>query len=135
MFPRVHHIDFVVRDLDRAAERYSKILGKAPGPREALESRGVELVRFDLGGVWVILVQPVREDSPVMDFLERHGEGFFHVGYQVADVEAEVRRLKGEGIHLVNEVPRRGVEGWKLVDLDEEETFGVVSQLVQQGES
>ena len=53
MVQRVHHIDFVVRDLGSAAERYASILGMAPGPRESLESRGVEVVReveWELGG-------------------------------------------------------------------------------------
>ena len=135
MIRRVHHIDFVVRDLDRAAEQYSKFLGKPPGPRESLESRGIELVRFDVGNVWIVLVQPVREDSPVAAFLEKHGEGFFHIGYQVDDVAAEAERLKAEEIRLVNPVPRLGVEGWQLVDIDMEETAGVYSQLVQQDES
>jgi len=131
MIQRVHHIDFVVRDLDRAVERYSKLFGRPPGARESLPERGVELVRFDLGNVWVILVQPIRSDSPVADFLVRHGEGFFHIGYQVDDVMAEAERLREEEIGLVNPMPRTGVEGWKLIDIAPDEAAGVWSQLVQ----
>ena len=133
--PRVHHIDFVVRDLDRATETYRKILGKEPRARESLPDRGVELVRFDLGGVWVILVQPVRADSPVQAFLDRYGEGFFHIAYQVASVEAQVERLRAQGITAANEKPRRGVEGWKLVDLEIEDTAGVLTQFIEQADA
>ncbi|MFQ5524708.1 MAG: VOC family protein [Thermoanaerobaculia bacterium] len=130
MLRRVHHIDFVVRDLDAAAERYSRIFGIEPLGRERLDDRGVELVRFELDNVWLVLVQPVG-DGPVSSFLEEHGEGFFHAGFQVDDVTAEAERIEGEGIRLVNRVPRRGVEGWLLVDLEMDETFGVYLQLVQ----
>lgn len=131
MLRRVHHIDFVVRDLDRAAERYQRIFGVEPLGRECLEDRGVELLRFELGGVWLVLVQPVGDGGPVRRFLDEHGEGFFHIGFQVDDVAAEARRLEEEGIGLVNRAPRRGVEGWQLVDLQMEATFGVYLQLVQ----
>ncbi len=133
MVEQVHHIDFVVRDLDRAAARYAEILGMDPGPRERLESRGVELVRFRVGVLWLILVQPVREDSPVMRFLEEHGEGFFHIAYRVDDVAAEAARLKAVGVEPVNEIPRRGVEGWKLVDLRVEDTAGILTQPIEEG--
>lgn len=135
MLQRVHHIDFVVRDLNAAAERFARVFGRSPGSREQLVDRGVEVVRFDLGNVWVILVQPVREESAVMRYLERHGEGFFHIAYLTADLDAEVRRLKDVGVELVDETPRCGLEGWRLVDVAEKETFGVATQIIQEGSS
>ena len=129
---RAHHIDFVVHDLDAAKERFEAILGLESLPREALEDRGVELVRFDLGNLWIILVQPIDPSSPVQVFLDRHGEGFFHIAYLVDDIEAMAERLESKGIDLVNRVPRRGVEGWKLVDIEMDNTFGVYTQLIEE---
>jgi methylmalonyl-CoA epimerase len=129
---RAHHIDFVVRDLERATTRFAAIFGVEPLERERLEDRGVELVRFDVGGLWIALVQPTRDDSPVQAFLDKHGEGFFHIAFKVDDVESEVERIESQGIGLVNRTPRIGVEGWKLVDLVMGDTFGVYTQLVQE---
>ena len=134
MIRSVHHIDFVVRDLERATERYRLILGCEPHQRESLPDRGVDLARFRVGDLWVILVQPTREDSPVMAFLREHGEGFFHIAYQVDDVERTSRSLASAGLGLVNETPRRGVEGWKLVDLEMADSCGVMTQLVEPDE-
>ena len=133
MVRRIHHLDIVVRDLERATERYRLILGQEPLGRETLPERGIDLARFRLGDTWLILVQPTRDDSPVMDFLREHGEGFFHIAYEVDDVEAVGRSLAAAGIGVVNEVPRRGVEGWKLVDLEIADTLGVMTQLVEPG--
>jgi len=52
--------------------------------------------------------------------------------YQVDDVAAEAARLAGEGVRLVNATPRRGVEGWKLIDLEIDDTFGVTTQLAEE---
>lgn len=127
---RIHHIDFVVRDLDRAVEKYQKIFQVSIKKREKLESRGVVAARFLLGDTWIILVQPVREDSPVQKFLDKYGEGFFHISYEVEDLEGLVGDLKAGGVKLMNDEPRIGLEGWKLVDLEMDETFGVMTQLV-----
>jgi methylmalonyl-CoA/ethylmalonyl-CoA epimerase len=132
MIERVHHIDFVVRNLDEATARYSRILGREPSARERLEDRGVELVRFEVGNIWIILVQPVRDDSPVKDFLDKHGEGFFHIAYKVKNVVEEAERIKSSGVRLINEEPRAGVEGWKLIDLAMEDTIGVMTQLIEE---
>jgi methylmalonyl-CoA epimerase len=127
----IHHIDYVVRDLDRAIAQYQRLFHVHFGPREDLESRGVALARFQLGDIWVVLVQPVRSDSPVQHFLDEHGEGFYHIAYRVKDAANAASGLKASAVKLINEEPRRGVDGWKLVDLDMTETFGVMTQLVE----
>ena len=132
MVRRIHHLDIVVHDLEQAVERYRLILGQEPLGRETLPERGIDLARFRLGETWLILVQPTRDDSPVAAFLRKHGEGFFHIAYQVDDAEAKGRELAESGIGVVNPEPRRGVEGWKLVDLDMADTLGVMTQLAEE---
>ena len=129
---RVHHIDVVVRDLDRGIEQYRKVLGIYPGRRETLTARGIDLARFRIGETWLILVQPTRGDSPVAQFLERHGEGFFHMGIEVDDADDEARAMEARGIRLVDDSPRTGIEGWKLVDIRPEDTLGAMVQLVEE---
>jgi methylmalonyl-CoA/ethylmalonyl-CoA epimerase len=125
---RIHHIDFIVQDLDRAVQQYQRLFGVRFGPRERLESKGVELVRFQLRDTWIVLVPPIRESSPVKRFLNEHGEGFYHIAFEVEDLPGVVSHLKAAGVRLKNETPREGVDGWKLVDLELEETFGLMVQ-------
>jgi methylmalonyl-CoA/ethylmalonyl-CoA epimerase len=128
---RIHHIDIVVKDLEQAEARYRMILGIEPRARESHEKRGIDLVRFKVGETWLILVQPTRSDGPVADFLERHGEGFFHMAVEVADIESTARALRDREVGLVNHEPRVGVDGWKLVDIEPAETLGAMIQLVE----
>ena len=132
---RIHHVDIVVEDLEQAEARYRKILGIEPRPRESFVDRGIDLVRFRIGETWLILVQPTRDDSPVADFLGRHGEGFFHMAFEVDDIEGAVRSLQDRKVELVNHEPRVGVDGWKLVDIELDESLGAMIQLVEAPES
>lgn len=127
---RIHHIDYVVRDLDRAILQYRTLFGVPFERRERLENRGVELARFRLGETWIVLVQPTQPDSPVQKFLQKHGEGFFHIAYEVESLGAMVSDLKAKGVKLMKDSPRQGLEGWQLADLELDETFGLMTQLV-----
>lgn len=128
---RVHHIDVVVRDLDQAEDRYRRVLGIEPLARESLPGRGIDLVRFRVGETWLILVQPTSHDGPVAAFLEEHGEGFFHMAVEFDDLERQARVVSERGIRLVNGEPRIGIDGWKLIDIELDETLGAMIQLVE----
>ncbi len=60
MVDRIHHINFIVRDLETAISSYERILGMAVTSRDELSERGVALARFKLADTWLVLVQPVR---------------------------------------------------------------------------
>ena len=108
---RIHHIDVVVRDLDQAEDRYRRVLGIEPLPRETLPGRAIDLVRFRIGETWLILVQPTDNTGPVAAFLDEHGEGFFHMAIEIEDIEEEARALQARGVRLTNHEPRIGIDG------------------------
>lgn len=128
---RVHHINFVVHDLEQAISRYEVILGRPVAHRESLPGRG-KLARFEMDGVWIVLVQPVDENSPPGQHLAEHGEGFFLLSFEVADLETAADRLKQHDIRLLNEKPRQGLENWQVMDLDPRDACGVLVQLVEE---
>jgi catechol 2,3-dioxygenase-like lactoylglutathione lyase family enzyme len=131
MIRRIHHLNIVVRDLATAASRYGLLLGQPVPEPEVLAERGVRLVRFRLGELWLILVQPERDDSVPGQFLAEHGEGVFLVSGEVDDVREESARLAERGIFSRDPAPRRGLDDWQLIDLDVEGLNGVHFQLVQ----
>ena len=133
MLKGIHHINFLVRDLDRAVERYERLLGVRVSRRDSLPARGVLTARFRLGEVWIVLVQPTGEEGAPAAHLRRHGEGFFLVSYEVDDVAAAAAGVASRGGHPQQSEPRRGLDDWQVIDLDPEDTFGVATQLVQVG--
>ncbi len=135
MLKKVHHINFVVSDLDRAINQYEKLFGVSPSQRETLEERGVETVRFRVGDMWIVLVQPLDSQSVPGRHLEQHGEGFFLISYQVDDVRHAADTLEARGAKLLNRAPRDGLDDWQVIDIAPEDTLGVQSQLVESGET
>ena len=131
MIKRIHHIDYVVRDLDQAVASYEKTFQLQMEEKLRFDERGVELAWFHLEGIKIILVSPIRLDSPVQKFLDDHGEGFFHIAYEVDDLDAATELFKGNAIQMVSDQKRSGVEGWDIIDLDLKETFGVFTQLIE----
>lgn len=131
MIKRVHHINFLVRDLDKAISRYQELLGMAISQRDELPERGVKLARVRLGETWIVLVQPTDSTGIAADHLKRHGEGFFLISYQVEDVVAAARKASMHGAISPDVEPRRGLDDWLVLDLPADELFGVSSQLVQ----
>jgi methylmalonyl-CoA/ethylmalonyl-CoA epimerase len=75
----IHHLNFLVRDLDSAAAKFAKLFGVAPGPRTDLPQRGVVTRRFRVGTSWIVLVQPTATDSLPARRLAERGEGLFVV--------------------------------------------------------
>lgn len=82
----VHHIGIVVKNIDEAAE-YWKRLGCNIDHRQVVESQSVEVAFLSLGNVWVELIQPAAEKSPVTNFLKKHGDGLHHICFQVDSIK------------------------------------------------
>ena len=107
MVCRVHHITFLVRDLEAAVPRWESLLGVGIATREMLPERGVSTARFLLGDTWLVLVQPIRADSLPGRHLAEHGEGFFLLSLAVDTLAGESDRL-GDSIYAGP--ARRGVD-------------------------
>ena len=97
--PPVNQIGVVVRDMDKAIEYYSSIFGIGPFsvvyelvPEKHWymeEPSHLKLLvgKSMWGNVELELVQPVEGKSVHKDFLETHGEGLQHLGFDVSDYD------------------------------------------------
>ncbi len=128
---RIHHINFLVRDLEAAIARYQQWLGIEAIQVETLTKRGVKTARFRVGETWIVLVQPVDSSSIPAKHLESHGEGVFLVSCQVDNVVDTATELQGLGARVDSLEPRQGLDDWQVIDLSADAFFGVNLQLVQ----
>lgn len=131
MVRRVHHINFIVRDLEAAVGRYEEILDMPVTSRDHLDERGVDIARFRLGETWIILLQPTRSDTEPARFLAANGEGFFLMSLEVDSLADEASRL---GTEMVQGSERAGLDDWRVMDLDPGKTHGAQLQWVVTGQ-
>jgi methylmalonyl-CoA epimerase len=127
---RVDHTAIVVRDMDEALARYKRIWGVECSLRQEVPQQGVEVAFLPIGETQIELVRPVREDSGVARFLEKHGETLHHVGLAVEDIRAELKALADEGVQLIDQEPRQGVHGL-IAFVHPRGTGGPLIELVQ----
>jgi catechol 2,3-dioxygenase-like lactoylglutathione lyase family enzyme len=117
-------IAFVVRDLDAALDRYTRVLGGAPWRvftfsaamhREA-EYRGGPTdfsARLALNGTspQYELIEPEQGPAIHQDWLDERGEGFHHVGVIVDSLAATVERMAAAGYEAVQTGSGFGANG------------------------
>jgi methylmalonyl-CoA/ethylmalonyl-CoA epimerase len=129
----VHHVGLAVDDLDEAISSYERLFGAELAGRETQGEQGVEAVSLRVGAGRVELLAALGPDTPVGRFLARRGPGMHHVAYEVDDLSAELARLEGEGVRLIDAAPRKGLFGTQVAFLHPESIHGVLSELVQRG--
>jgi methylmalonyl-CoA/ethylmalonyl-CoA epimerase len=129
----IHHIGVAVLDLDDAISTYQHLLGASVEARETIVSQGAEAVAMHVGAGRVELLAPLEDDTPVGRFLARRGPGMHHVAYEVADLRAELARLDGAGVQLVDHEPRPGLYGLQVAFIHPDAVHGVLTELVTHG--
>lgn len=100
---RIHHINFVVQDLDEAMRRFEQQLALAPFVVVEHAPRGARIARSRIGESWLVLVAPYDTDSVPGVFLREHGEGFFLLSLAVDDEHCW----------------REGILDWQVSDVDD----------------
>ena len=131
MLKKIYHLGYAVEDIEAAARFYEEHFGVDVGEPEEVEEQGIVAKMFEVGESTIELVQPTRPDSPVGKFLEKRGEGFHHVAFQVDDLEAALVELKENGVELIDEMPRIGAGGTRMAFLHPRGAHGVLTELVE----
>ena len=109
-----HHIGIAVDDLDAAVETYApsaRCGGRASRPARASRASTPSSMRGGTGRIE--LLAPLGAETPVGRFLAKRGPGLHHIAFQVADVGAELERLRQAGTRLIDETPAAGSSGWR----------------------
>jgi len=131
----IDHVAIVVADLDAAIELYTKTLGMPQLYRETISDQGVEAVGIRTGDSVIELLRPLDEASPIAAFRGTAATKMHHIAYRVADIVAELARLRDAGVRLIDETPRKGAHGNTIAFLHPKSTGGVLTELCQRSEA
>jgi catechol 2,3-dioxygenase-like lactoylglutathione lyase family enzyme len=127
-FNVLHHICIVVHDLDKTVAYYEK-LGVGPWfdyPKsspyvqfEVPNQAASDEMRYrcvDLENVQLQICQPSALDSPQRRFLDQHGEGVYHLGFEVPDCDAGEARARAMGLDVIARGRRADGSGFSYFD-------------------
>ncbi len=130
---KVDHIAICVKDVDEALGKYANVLGLMPQHREVVASQKTEAVVLPIGPrgeTSLELISP-RGNDGLERFLEKRGPGLHHIALEVEGIEEALALLKGLGVPLLDESPRKGARGHKVAFLHPKATGGVLIELVE----
>lgn len=125
----VHHINFLVRDIEASRQYFSQLLGAEP-ILEKLEQREALTARYSIGTLWIVLVQPLNSTSTLGSLLAEKGEGMFLLSLRVDSLPSEQQSDMGE-IALSQAGPRQGLDDWQVWDLQTPTELGAILQICQ----
>ena len=126
---RIHHVNFVVHDLEEAMARFERGLGLDPFEIIDHRPRGARVARSRLGESWLVLVSPYDPASVPGRFLADHGEGFFLISLGYEDIVQQLEQLEASGVDIVDQVPRDGIHDWRVADIGD--VNGAMMQITQ----
>ena len=120
MFSDIHHVSYLVPDLDAAIESYARMYGAVVTGRGAVPNLG-EVAFLQAGGVEVEFIRP--EDPAV---LEGGGGNYVvhHVAYAVEDLDRVVAEHRGRGFRFLTDEPFTNFMGYRLIYFDPADTGG-----------
>lgn len=129
---KVEHIGIAVKDFANAVPLFEKLLNSQCYKTEKVESELVNTAFFRQGETKIELLESSTEDGVIARFIEKKGEGIHHIAFEVADIHAEMERLKAEGFILLNEQPKNGADNKLVCFLHPKGTNGVLIELCQE---
>ena len=132
---KIHHINFLVEDINEGISRYRDLLGIDSFIREDLPERGVITARVAIGEQWLVLVQPTDPTGIAGRHLAANGEGFFLISYAVDSLQQASARVVEHGANMAAPLPRQGLQNWQVQDINVRDTMGAQIQFcVEVGE-
>lgn len=108
-----NHIGIIVKDIEEAKERYSRLLGikkwyrlVSPAPITLLykgEERksNVTLYFGGKGSTKLELIETRGEPNIYTEFLKNHGEGIHHIMYNVKNLKKAISECEKEGLKVL----------------------------------
>ncbi len=126
---KVEHIGIAVKKLENAILVFEKLLNTNCYKTELVETEKVNTAFFKIGTTKIELLESTDPDGVISRFIEKKGEGLHHIALDVADIEAEMERLKKEGFVLLNEKPKPGADNKLVCFLHPKHTSGVLIEL------
>lgn len=128
---RVDHVGIAVTSLEDVRRFWEDVLGIPQTYQEEVEDQRVRTYFYPVDDLKFELLESTSPDGPIAKFLEKRGPGMQHVALEVEDIDAALAELKGKGVRLIDETPRRGVENSRIAFLHPKDTHGVLVELVE----
>mgnify|MGYP001396904893 CR=1 FL=1 len=117
------HIAIAVKNFDESVKLYRN-LGLNLEKVEKIASQGVVAAFFNIGDEGHLeLLNPLKEEGVIFDFLNKKGPGIHHICFRVNDLEVKIKELEEKGFKMVYKENVKGA-GDSLINFVHPKTTG-----------
>ncbi|MDY6970724.1 MAG: methylmalonyl-CoA epimerase [Thermodesulfobacteriota bacterium] len=127
----IDHIGIAVKSIEQAGKFYTGILGLKVEDIESVADQKVNVAFIPVKDSEVELLESTDPDGPVSKYIDARGEGVQHIAFCVEDIEETLEELKGKGVRLIDQEPRKGAGGSKIAFIHPAETNGVLVEICE----
>jgi methylmalonyl-CoA/ethylmalonyl-CoA epimerase len=129
----IDHVGIAVPDLDAAIEHYTTAYGMTLVHEEVNEEQGVREAMMAVGdsGSYLQLLSPLSPDTTIGKFLDKSGPGIQQMAYRVDSIDEVSEHLRGQGMKLLYDEPRKGTAGSRVNFVHPKSAGGVLVELVE----
>ena len=130
MLQYVHHVHYVVQNLDEMVQYLEKNFGIKPA--ELIEHRNLKEALYDIDKTQIQLTEPLDPKSEMAQKLAKDGPGVWHVAWGVNDIRNVAKDLMAKGNKLRNE---DGITnsplGYLTININKASSHGMFLQLAE----
>jgi methylmalonyl-CoA/ethylmalonyl-CoA epimerase len=126
------HIAIAVESIDSALGIYKELGFEINEHREIVESQKVKtaFVQVDSKSRLEFL-EPLGNEGPIYDFLQKKGPGVHHLCFRVKDVAKKTEELKSKGLRMIYDAPVEGADNCLVNFVHPKSNNGVLLEISQ----
>lgn len=132
MFRKIEHLGIAVTNMEESLRLYEDLLGHTCYKTEVVESEFVKTAFIQVGESKIESLEATNSDSAIAKFLEKKGQGFHHVAFDVENIDVEIERLLNKGFDLIHKTAKVGADNKRIAFLHPKATNGLLIELCQE---
>lgn len=133
MIKKINHIGIAVNSIEEAVKLYIDVLGLKLKDVVVVADQKVKTAIIPVGESKIELLESTDPEGVIAKYIERRGEGLHHLALEVSNLQDALDTLAKQGVALIDEKPRKGVENTRIAFLHPKGTK-VLIELVEPGE-
>ena len=129
---RLNHVGVATPSIEKSIALYRDFLGatRIHEPFD-LVAQGVRVCFVDTPNSQIELIEPLGENSPLLNFLAKNpAGGQHHVCFEVPDIGAAKAELEAKGAKILGE-PRIGAHGTPVIFVHPKDMGGMLVELME----
>ena len=132
MIGPLNHVGVAVPSIEKAIDTYQNLYNVSDISKIGeMPDQGVRFCFVNLPNSQIELIEPLGDNSPIQNFLEKNPKGGqHHICFEVKDIHEAKKQMEDKGATVLNE-PRIGAHGTPIIFIHPKNSDGVLIELME----